>query len=85
MGVIGKSPVGGIHILACGAETCMVNADAAVTVTLEVGVRQPARPQAPLALTGADLDVLVVWAVALIAIGVATLLLARIRLETPNA
>jgi hypothetical protein len=68
-----------------GAETTYVNADAAVvTVTVEVGAA-PHRPVGPLASTGADLDVLVVWALALIVVGVATLLLARIRLETPHA
>ena len=61
-----------------------MNADAAVvTVTLEVGAAP--RPVGPLATTGADLDVLVLWALALIVIGCATLLLTRIRLETPNA
>ena len=75
----------GIHRASSGAETSQVNADAAVvTVTLEVGAA-PQRPVGPLATTGADLDVLVVWALALIVVGVATLLLARIRLETPHA
>lgn len=63
-----------------------MNADAAVvTVTLEVGSASQPGPKTPLAMTGADLDVLVVWALALIVVGVATLLLARIRLETPHA
>jgi len=62
-----------------------VNADAAVvTVTLEVGAARQPRPEVPLAVTGADFDVLVVWALALIVLGLTALLLARIRLETSH-
>lgn len=61
-----------------------MNADAAVvTVTLEVGKASPI-PAGPLPRTGADLDVLVALGLALILVGIVTLLLARIRLETTH-
>lgn len=68
------------------AENLGVNAEAAiVTVTLEVGAARPPAPRVPLATTGADLDVLAAIAFALIAAGVALVLLARTRLERSHA
>lgn len=68
------------------AENLGVNAEAAiVTVTVEVGAVPPAAPRVPLATTGADLDVLMAIAVALVVAGVALVLLARTRLERSHA
>ncbi|HEX2849134.1 MAG TPA: hypothetical protein VHN98_01215 [Acidimicrobiales bacterium] len=66
------------------AETPHVNASAAsVTVTVKV----PTAPSLPhdLPRTGADIDVLVMVALLLIVTGVVALLIARTRLENPNA
>jgi hypothetical protein len=63
-----------------------VNADAAVvTVTLEVGSASQPGTKTPLAMTGADLDVLVAVGLALVVVGFLMVLLVRHRLETTHA
>lgn len=73
-----------MHAQEADAETHAVDASAAsVTVTVEV----PSTPAVPheLPRTGADIDLLVSLAVALIVLGIFALVIARTRLETSHA